>query len=205
MRPEASQNGTIITDTAINLNLHNQSLIYSASPEISLSESILNEILQNVTVSTFNNFNLWNTSVNATIFTDRIVYDFSRPLNIIIPYALSLALGLVSLILGTISLYRNGVPAKHGSFTQLLVTLTGSDSLRNHAAPGSLGGSHNVPRELKDMSIQFGDLTTARDNFSKGGVLHRAGFGVSTEVGPLLRTAEYGFAREKVIDESHWR
>jgi len=161
-------------------------------------------MLQNVTVSTFNNFNLWNTSVNATISTDRIVYDFSRPLNIIIPYALSLALGLISLILGTFSLYRNGIPAKHGSFIQLLVTVAGSDTLRNHAASGSLGGSRNFPQELKDMSIQFGDLTVASDNLSKGDVLHRAGFGVPSEIGPLIRTVKYGFAREKVIDESHW-
>lgn len=83
---------------------------------MSVTESILNELLQNVTISTFNAFSLWNTTANATISTTKMVYEFSCSLNLILPYSLSLSFVPCFLILGTVSLFRNGVPAKRGSF-----------------------------------------------------------------------------------------
>lgn len=89
---------------------------------------------------------------------------------------------------------------------QIVVALTGSDILKTYAAPGCLGGSQNFPQELKDTSIQFGDLAGAEgnDSLKKEGAVRRAGFGVRHEVRPLMRTARYGFARKKPGPESDW-
>ena len=86
------------------------------------------------------------------------------------------------------------MPAESNSFIQLLVSLTGTGTLRKQAATGCLGGQDNFPRELRDLQIQFGDLTVVK---SKGGaagkdIVRCAGFGVPREVGPLAKRAKYG-------------
>jgi hypothetical protein len=188
-----SQNSSIVIDTAINQDLHDN-LFNSGPPTLNFTESILNDLLKNITMSTFNTFNIWNTTANTTTSTYHIIYIFSRPLNLILPYSLTLLLALLFLVLGTVSLFQNGVPAETNSFIQLLVSLTGSGTLKDHAASGCLGGWDNIPRELRDLQIQLGDLTVMGGDVSGEGAVHRAGFGVSHEVGPLMRTAKYGIA-----------
>lgn len=120
------------------------------------------------------------------------VYTFSRPLNLILPYSLTILFALPFLILGNVSLFRNGMPAESDSFIQLLVSLTGNGTLQEHAATGCLGGQDNFSRELRDLKIQFGDLTVRKERSGGKDILHRAGFGVPREVGPLARRAMYG-------------
>jgi hypothetical protein len=123
----------------------------------------------------------WNATVNATTATNRNIYSFSRPLNLILPYALSLLASLPFLVIGYLSLQRNGVAALSDSFLQLLVTMTRSEQLGRVAQPCSLGGDEQATEELKHTRIMFGELV--------GGdrAVRRVGFGLEDEIVPLQR------------------
>lgn len=103
-------------------------------------------------------YNRWKTSVNATKNAPANVYRFSSPLNLIIPYFLTLILAVPFITLGGIALHWNGVSAMDGGFMQIITTSTGSSVLEKAAAGGCLGGSENIPHELRDLKIIFGEL-----------------------------------------------
>jgi hypothetical protein len=121
----------------------------------------------------------WNATVNATISTNRNVYSFSRPLNLILPYALSLLASLPFLVIGYLSLQHNGVAALSDSFLQLLVTMTRSEKLDRVAQPCSLGGDEQTTQELKHTRIMFGELAGGDQ------IVRRIGFGLEEEIIPL--------------------
>lgn len=133
----------------------------------------------------------WPTTANASVASVNNVYSFSRPLNLILPYFISLGIAMPFLLLGGFALLRNGVSAMDGSFTQIISTSTGSAVLDQAAAGGCLGGNESVPQELKDLRIRFGEFV-GRD---EPGRIKRAGFGTESEVIPLKKGTDYGIAR----------
>lgn len=131
---------------------------------------------------TYYPLSIWNTTVIADITTYRNVYSFSRPLNLILPYTLSLLVSLPFLVVGCLSMRRNGVAALSDSFLQLLVTMTRSEELDRVARPCSLGGGEMATKELKQTSIMFGELA------GREGTRTRMGFGLENEiVSPFVR------------------
>ena len=143
-----------------------------------------------MTMSAMQAYGRWNTGANATKDTAVNVYSFSAPLNLIIPYFLTLALSIPFIILGGLALYWNGVSAMDGGFMQIITTSTGSAILDKAAAGGCLGGNESVPQELKDLRIRFGEFIGRDDELVK-----RAGFGVESETTALKKGASYGIAR----------
>lgn len=107
----------------------------------------------------------------------------------VVPYVCCLAIVVPFLLIGYSSLRLNGVPALSGGFVQTLMTTTGSEALRNAAAAGCLGGEHNIPQQLKDMEIMYGELHNARNR--EGGI-RRATFGLKGEIVTLKKVALYG-------------
>ena len=166
---------------------------YLPSTEIKISPEILNDALFNMTIAFANSaYNRWNQTVSATTATYPLTYVFSRPLNLILTYFVPLALSLPVLVYSIFVLYaRNHVSAMTDSFTQILMTTGGSKTITEMAAGGSLGGKNNVPQNLKDLKIRYGDVTFANgmDDMTE---VRRAGFGVEGEVTPLRRGAQYG-------------
>jgi hypothetical protein len=136
-------------------------------------------------------FQQTRTTVNATTSTSINVYSFSQPLSLILPYFLTLLVSLPFVVLGCLSLFKNGVSAMDGSFIQIIATSTGSAVLDRAAAGGCLGGDESTPQELKDLKIRFGEFI-GRD---EPGRVKRAGFGIDSEVVPLKKGADYGIAR----------
>lgn len=183
------QGNTVIDSTRFN-EIFNQ-YTNAANPSFNISSDILNDYLLNMTTSIATAYGRWNTSANASVTTLVNVYSFSEPLNLLIPYFLTLLLALPFVILGTIALLSNGVSAMDGSFTQIITTSTGSSVLDKAAAGGCLGGDESVPDELKDLKIRFGEFV-GRDG--PGGI-KRSGFGVEGEVRALRKGANYGIAR----------
>ena len=133
----------------------------------SVNEDILNRMLASLTLSAIPEFNLWSAHVNQTQLLSANTYSFSRPLNLILPYYLILICALPLLIFEFCALYANGVPATDGGFLQLLTTTRGSATLDKIAISGCLGGNRNVPSELRDLKIQYGEITLSLD--SRGG------------------------------------
>jgi hypothetical protein len=153
-----------------------------------MSQDIMNDYLFNMTVSMMLAYGEWNTTVNATQSTLINVYSFSRPLNLILPYFISLGLALPFIIVGGLALIWSGVSASDGSFMQIITTSTGSAILDKIAAGGCLGGEESAPQELKDLKIRFGEFIGREE---PGGI-KRAGFGVDSEVIPLKKGRPYG-------------
>lgn len=160
-------------------------------PAFNVTPALLNAYLFNMTTSMMQAYGNWNTSTNATISSIINVYSFSEPLNLIIPYFATLLVSLPFIILGGIALIRNGVSAIDNSFIQLLATSTGSATIDRAAAGGCLGGSENVPQELKDLKIRFGEIID-RD---EPGLMKRAAFGTEDEVTKLRHDTVYGVTR----------
>ena len=50
-------------------------------------------------------FGEWNTTANATVSTTINVYNFSRQLNLILPYFISLLLAVPFILIGRIALH----------------------------------------------------------------------------------------------------
>ena len=119
-------------------------------------------------------FGTWTIPTNVTILNSVNVYSFSRPRNLILPYFISLLLGVPFILLGAFALHKNGVSAMDGGFTQIIATSTGSAILDKAAAGGCLGGYESVPQELKDLEIRFGEIISREGP----GRIKRAGFGV---------------------------
>jgi hypothetical protein len=153
-----------------------------AAPKIVFTEALLNEVVANVTIAAMLSYyplSVMNATVMANITTYRNVYSFSRPNNLILPYALSLIISLPFLIIGYMSLRQNGVAALSDSFLQLLVTITRSEELDRVARPCSLGGDEMAKKELKQTRIMFGELAQGNSNM---GVSRRMGFGLEHEI-----------------------
>ena len=138
-------------------------------------------MLINVTLSIFNQFDLGNTTIEVTRTQSTNVFTFSHPANLIFPYTISLLIGFAIAILGSISFHRNGFAAQSNSFTQLLVTLTGSTILPRYTTMEGLPEDHDIPQKLKDLRIQFGKLVHIRSK-DDAGIAHRVGFGVPEEI-----------------------
>jgi hypothetical protein len=177
-----------IKDTVFNTNrdalfkIESPELLTLPQPDIVFTEALLNEVVANVTIAVMLSYyplSVLNTTVMANITTYRNVYSFSRPINLILPYTLSLIISLPFLILGFLSLRHNGVAAMSDSFLQLLVTITRSEELDRVARPCSLGGDEMATKELKQTRIVFGELVQ-KDASAEG--VRRMGFGLEHEI-----------------------
>lgn len=187
---------SFVPNSRINTEFQNYGLSFaqdSGSPNGGLSFNVtqeaLNKMLGDLTISTMVAYGLWSETVNVSKFPSQNVYTFSHPLNLLVPYSLSLLLSLPFLVIGMVALYQNGVPAADGGFIQILSTTTGSRALQQAAAGNCLGGD-KISEELKDLQIQFGELFDVQSN--PGGV-RRAGFGTKDEIRPLVKGEKYGY------------
>jgi hypothetical protein len=200
---EFGANGTIIGDTRFNRNANifvasnnsaQQTMV--SGPDIHLSPDDLNDALFNITMSTAIATNLWPVDTSSTILQYHNTYAFHPQKVLLLPYGLSLIVAIPFLLIGAWALWSNGVPAADGGIIQLLCTTTGSRMLERTAAAGCLGGDGNVPRELSEMKIRFGEIVgSGSDLGSKNGaVVKRAGFGVESELGPLRKGEAYGYS-----------
>ena len=155
---------------------------------LNITEYNINQALQNITIALMKLNSYWNTTTNVTQSNYQNIFLFS-PIPLIVPYTCCLAVVLPFLLLGYSSLRLNGVPALSGGFVQTLMTTTGSEALRDAAAAGCLGGQRNVPRQLKDMEIMYGELYDERN---QEGDIRRATFGLKGEIVELKKGALYG-------------
>ncbi|KAE8158939.1 hypothetical protein BDV40DRAFT_291349 [Aspergillus tamarii] len=171
-----------------------------------VNEEILNSMLANVTISAINHFQLWPTSTNVTRQDLHTQYVWSRPLNLLLPYFLSLGVALPLAALGYWSLRQNGVPATDNGFLQVAMTTRGNYKLDQLAMGGCLGGNHNESAELKNYEVQFGELVQpdrSRLDMVPNHLeypttdVRLAGFAPKDEVAPLLIGKRYGKPREE--------
>ncbi|CZR63529.1 uncharacterized protein PAC_13426 [Phialocephala subalpina] len=152
--------------------------------DIPLSASILQSLLQNITISLLT---LSNNNISTKVITSNYInqYQFHYPYLLAIPYALTLVGAFVFIIMGMMALVDNGISASSGGFLQLLCATRGSSVLNEMTRGSSLGGDKNVGDGLRDLVVRYGELRDER----KG---RRAGFGVESEVWNLVREGTTG-------------
>lgn len=172
-----------------NLSLPGQRLPTVANP-YNVTQELLNQALLNITLSVMADLRWWPAvKTPVTQWRSINIYVFSKPLNLIIPYFVSLLVTIPVLGLGVYALRQNGVSAVDGGFLQLMTTTTGSATLEKLAAGGCLGGNESVPKELKELKVRFGELI---GEGMVGGAVRRAGFGTVEEIVPMNKGAVYG-------------
>jgi hypothetical protein len=130
----------------------------SFNSKLNVSEAGLNELLTNITFSLmsldlFNN----NITVNATEYLN--TYEFSRPINLVLPYALCLAFGLLIVALGLLSLWQNGVPATEG-FMQIMMATRGRTEMERLVLEQEMSDSSKATEVLRELKIRYGELVT---------------------------------------------
>ncbi|TGO65516.1 hypothetical protein BCON_0002g01010 [Botryotinia convoluta] len=209
-------NGTIISRTPLNTAFTHYTTNSSANPSFVITQNALNALLQNITLSASLSYSLWSTPTNTSMLTLHNIYSFSQPLNLLLPYFLSLLLSLPFLILGLWALVQNGVAAQDAKFTQLLCTTSSlsappptpgsANRISSMAIPSQLqtltqaaclGNTESLSKPLKELRIRYGELKTQNGNPGTGNSIpmvdiRRAGFGLESEVEPLVKGGNYG-------------
>ncbi|KAF7953504.1 uncharacterized protein EAE97_000903 [Botrytis byssoidea] len=209
-------NGTIISRTPLNTAFTHYTTNSSANPSFVITQNALNALLQNITLSASLSYSLWSTPTNTSMLTLHNIYSFSQPLNLLLPYFLSLLLSLPFLILGLWALVQNGVAAQDANFTQLLCTTSSLSAppptpglsnrtssmaipsqLRTLTQAACLGNTESLSKPLKELRIRYGELKNPNGNPGMGNSIpivdiRRAGFGLENEVEPLVKGGNYG-------------
>ncbi|PYI10993.1 hypothetical protein BO78DRAFT_160813 [Aspergillus sclerotiicarbonarius CBS 121057] len=151
----------------------------ASSPTFNITSASMQDLLQNITLSLLT----MNQTTTETIVTNNVtvnVYSFKRPARLITPYFVCLGFGLAFVLFGGHALVSNGISASMTGLFQTLCTTRASTRLDDLAAKGCLGGRENVPDDLRNLKVMFGEIQ------GKDGV-RMAGLGSAEEVVPLKR------------------
>lgn len=161
-------------------------LFNSTDNSFILSPSILQAVMTNYTISLLS-LGLSEQRVQATTVTYHPTYVFAHKAAVFGPYVASLAVGLVLILSGLVTMYINGVSADTGFLQFMCTTSHTRGELRSLAMQNCLGGNHNARDELRDLKVIFGQLD--KDTSDK----LIAGFGTKDDcVHRLTRRRKHG-------------
>jgi hypothetical protein len=148
-----------LDDSNLNPYRFRSARVGDSKVELNITEAAINESLTNITFSLLS-LGLYtdDTTVQATEL--RSTYDFSQPINLILPYALCLAAGLGIVIMGLVALKHNGVPATDG-FIQIMLATRGRTELERLVLEKALVDADTATRELGDLKIRYGKLVVS--------------------------------------------
>ena len=120
--------------------------------DISLART--EELLQNITISMLS---VSPSNVSTTILGSNTAnfYTLYRPINLLLPYSLSLAAAIFFIVLGLLALKSNGISASSWGSLQILTTARASETLNHVAEKSSLGGRENTATHLRVFHIVF--------------------------------------------------
>jgi hypothetical protein len=147
--------------------------------DLNITETTINEYLIKVAISALS-LNAGTAPVPVNISTYQATYEFSNPLNLILPYSLSLLFCTVFVGIGIWSWTHNGASAADGGFLQVMTATTGRTRMEDLVTAQHIDND-NLPEELLDLEIRYGELLDA-----EGVGTGVAGFGTVEET-KLLR------------------
>jgi hypothetical protein len=147
---------------------------------LEFTQALLNQYLINVTLSALS-LDTWTERKTITTAQYHNTYHFSSPLNLILPYALSLGAALIFVGIGTWSLLQNGASAADGGFLQIMKSTTGRTEMEELVIKDNAEGKF-ASQELLDLKVRYGELVDT-DGVSTG----RAAFGTEGETRPLRK------------------
>jgi hypothetical protein len=147
--------------------------------ELNVTELAINEYLIKMAISALS-LDVGKAPVPVNITTYQATYTFSNPLNLILPYSISLIFCIVFFGIGIWSWMHNGASAADGGFLQVMTATTGRTMMEDLVTAQHIDND-NLPKELLDLEIRYGELLDA-DGVGTG----VAGFGTVEET-KLLR------------------
>ncbi|KAF2746517.1 hypothetical protein M011DRAFT_487283 [Sporormia fimetaria CBS 119925] len=141
---------------------------------------MIEELSRNQTLSLFSSERFWESKENSIIanvtqIQPITIYEY-QPRNLIMTYAIAIAVSAACVILGLRALWLNGV-SHDNSFSSIVATTR--SSLLDHITLGHSLGATPVPRPIAETKLRFGELQ--RDGVS------RVGFGMDDETMPLRK------------------
>jgi hypothetical protein len=149
------------------------------SKGLNITETTINEYLIKVAISALS-LNAGTTPVPVKITTYQATYEFSNPLNLILPYSLSLFFCAIFVGIGIWSWTHNGASAADGGFLQVMTATTGRTRMEDLVVAQHIDND-DLPKELLDLQVRYGELLDA-----EGVGTGVAGFGTVEET-KLLR------------------
>jgi hypothetical protein len=157
---------------------------FSPWTDINITEETLNAVLTNVTISALS-LGIWWDTVPVTTTRYRNTYEFSQPLDLILPYSISLAIATGFVFIGIWSLVRNGVAAADGGFLQVMMATRGHTEMEKLVLKEGTFATDEISREVKDLEIRYGELVIA--GMAEDGAPRRLGFGTVDETASLRK------------------
>jgi len=154
-----------------------------------LEETMRNVVVSISLVPTGSRVHLVKKKVNQTLLKDGYTLgNQSGFLGYVVPLAVSL-----SFIAGSFFvLCENGVSADSG-FLQIVCTTSGAHGSMNLLAKQAcLGGRADLPKELVDLEVRFGEIRGKQQIEGNETAPRMAGFGTLEETTLLRRGAQYG-------------
>ncbi|KAI9743708.1 MAG: hypothetical protein M1818_003024 [Claussenomyces sp. TS43310] len=153
--------------------------------DFNLTQTSMSALLHNITISAIT-LSPYTTTTMATRTSYMPTYMLSHPLNLYVPYGLTLVIALAFLIIGITSLWRNGVAATD-DFIQILQTTAARSEVLDQARIGTtLGGEENVHKPLEALRLRYGGLIEKGEDR-----VERAGWGIEGEVERLRKNRAY--------------
>lgn len=154
--------------------------------QLDITPTYIEQLLQYVTISLVTlGLDKKLTSVENRFFVN--AYDFGSKEYIYGPYMTTLGIATIILVIGTLALWRNGVPAED-SFLNIVCATRVSETMDTYAKGAANGGVMSIPQELKDMNLAFGETLEKTERAVGEGKL--AGFGAPGEVQLIFNYAE---------------
>ncbi len=148
---------------------------------MNVTQESINEYMTNFTIGALSLDIARNkTLVQVTDYHN--VYDFSAPINLVLPYTLCSAVGVIFVALGIWCLVQNQVPAAEGGFLQIMATTIGRTQMEELViALQTSSDTEKIEKDILNLKVRYGELVD--DEGVGTGV---AGFG-TTEETKLLR------------------
>jgi hypothetical protein len=128
--------------------------------DLNITETTINEYLIKVAISALS-LNAGTAPVPVNITTYQATYEFSNPLNLILPYSLSLLFCTIFVGIGIWSWIHNGASAADGGFLQVMTATTGRTRMEGLVVAQHIDND-NLPKELLDLEVRYGELLDAQ-------------------------------------------
>ncbi|KAK4168232.1 hypothetical protein QBC43DRAFT_296899 [Cladorrhinum sp. PSN259] len=150
-------------------------------------KDLVQQLSVNITLSLFGSpavTYLQPSQASVETVNSRLVYSY-QPLALLTTYGVALALGLLALTVGVVTLLQNGVSMDAG-FLSVLAT-TRNSALDELSRGACLGAAGDGLSKLEKVQVRFGELTSADQTLRR----RHAAFGLRGQVRALERGVEY--------------
>lgn len=173
-------NHTIILDTAFNLDRYNDN---DTDPRLSITEDLINEALQNITIAASFALPIGSQSVNTSTLNMQPTFRFKPRMLLVLPYTLSLLAALLMICAATWAIQINGSAVEDNAFIQTFTCAVGSsDAVRNMALQYRSSRDITVAQEFEKLEIIFGFVNDGVTRPTESDLRKRVGFGLNEEI-----------------------